>query len=375
MAFSSERYVTIRLDVHPDVHTPERYAQRIAQAAEILRAGGLVAFPTETVYGLGADATNATAVEGIFTAKGRPHSDPLIVHIPDVGSLPLVAHDIPAMAYTLAQRFWPGPLTLVLPRAEHIPSTVAAGGDTVGVRAPSHPVAQALLRAAGVPVAAPSANRFMGVSPTTAAHVLADLDGRIDAILDGGPTSLGVESTVLDLTTRPPRILRPGGLTLEALQEVISDILGPSLSPGAAEAVDAPDGQRLRAPGQLARHYAPTTQLIVFDADGARGAAAVLQAAREAVARGEHVGALVTDDELPALEAAGVLVAPLGQPDDLAQVAQRLYAALRMLDDRTLDVIYAHTFGQARMGLALWDRLRRAAGGVLQTVGDNTTAQ
>lgn len=368
------QHMTIRLDVapNPNGHDPKTHEQRIAQAAEILRAGGLVAFPTETVYGLGADATNAAAVEGIFTAKGRPHSDPLIVHISGVDNLPQVARDIPAMAYMLAQHFWPGPLTLVLPRAANIPPVVAAGGDTVGVRSPSHPIAQALLRAAGVPVAAPSANRFMGVSQTTAAHVLADLDGRIDAVLDGGSTSVGVESTVLDLTTSPPCILRPGGLTLEALQAVIPHVIAPSVS---LDATDASAGQALRAPGQLNRHYAPATPLVVFDAEGARGAATVLRAAREAVGEGKRVGALATNDEAPALEAVGAQVARLGPSDDLAQVAQRLYAALRSLDDQPLNVIYAHTFGQVGMGLALWDRLRRAAGGVLQAADDKEAAQ
>ncbi len=360
---------------------PAARAERIAQAAALLRAGKLVAFPTETVYGLGADATNAEAVAGIFAAKGRPYSDPLIVHIADASWLARVARDVPPLALAVAARFWPGPLTLVLPRAKGIPPVVAAGGDTVGVRAPSHPIAQQLLRLADKPVAAPSANRFMGVSPTTARHVLADLDGRIDAILDGGPTSVGVESTVIDLTRQPPRILRPGGVTLEALRAVIPDIQAPTPGPspagrggivgrdGAPSAGDAASeaaGEVLRAPGQLARHYAPQTRLIVFDAAGERGRMTVLAAVRAALARGERVGALATDDEAPALEALGARVARLGPADDLGAVAQRLYAALRSLDDGQVDVMVAHTFGQEGMGLALWDRLRRAAGGRLE---------
>ena len=350
-----------------------RIGDRVAQAAALLRAGKLVAFPTETVYGLGADATNAEAVMSIFAAKGRPFSDPLIVHIPDVSWLARVARDVPPLVVAVAARFWPGPLTLVLPRAEGIPPVVAAGGATVGVRAPSHPIAQQLLWLADTPVAAPSANRFMGVSPTTAQHVFADLDGRIDAILDGGPTSVGVESTVVDLTRQPPRILRPGGVTLEALREVIPDIQGPAPTPGPAPAggkgeLELGGGEALRAPGQLARHYAPQTRLLVFDAAGEWGRAAVMAAARRALAGGERVGALATDDEAPALEALGAQVARLGPADDLATVASRLYAALRALDDGQVDVIVAHTFGQAGMGLALWDRLRRAAGGRLQPV-------
>src|SRR5258708_2132264 len=214
---------TLVLPVTPDTMPTDA----IARAAQILREGGLVAFPTETVYGLGADATNPAAVESIFAAKDRPHSDPLIVHIADSDGLWQVAAEAPPAAQALAARFWPGPLTLVLPRAAGIPASVAAGGATVGVRVPRHPVALALLRAVGVPVAAPSANRFMHTSPTTAAHVLADLDGRIDCVLDGGPCEVGVESTVLDLTSDPPRVLRPGGVTLEALREGLPEVEGP----------------------------------------------------------------------------------------------------------------------------------------------------
>lgn len=331
-------------------------AGSIAQAAALLRAGRLVAFPTETVYGLGADATNAEAVARIFVAKERPLNDPLIVHIADLAELPGVARAIPPVAWALAQRFWPGPLTLVLPRAEGIPPIVAAGGATVGVRMPAHPVALALLRAAGVPVAAPSANRFMRTSPTTAEHVLADLDGRIAAVLDGGACPIGVESSVLDLTCAPPRLLRPGGVTLEQLRAVIPETQGPA-EPAATDPAIA------RAPGQMERHYAPRTPLIVYDASGAVGSAAVLAGARRALAAGQRVGALVPDDEAEALEALGVAVERLGPTDTPTEQTRRLYAALRALDLRGCDVLLAHTFAREGLGLALWDRLRRAAGG------------
>ncbi|HEX9038642.1 MAG TPA: L-threonylcarbamoyladenylate synthase, partial [Ktedonobacterales bacterium] len=260
MAEAHERR-TLRLRVTPEGEP----ARRIARAAGLLRAGELVAFPTETVYGLGADATNAEAVARIFVAKERPRSDPLIVHIPGVEDLASVAREIPPVAWDLARRFWPGPLTLVLPRAPRIPAIVTAGGVTVGVRAPAHPVAQALLRAAGVPVAAPSANRFMRTSPTTAAHVLEDLDGRIACVLDGGPCGVGVESSVLDLTTSPPRLLRPGAVTLEQARELLPETLGP----GEGAASEA--GAISRAPGQMERHYAPRARLVVYDATGAAG--------------------------------------------------------------------------------------------------------
>ncbi|HKS71272.1 MAG TPA: L-threonylcarbamoyladenylate synthase, partial [Ktedonobacterales bacterium] len=235
------------LRVTPSGHGPDD-AAAIAEAAALLRAGRLVAFPTETVYGLGADATSAQAVEGIFAAKERPHSDPLIVHLAAAEELGRAAREVPELAGRLAARFWPGPLTLILPRAEAIPPIVAAGGSTVGVRVPSHPVARALIAAAGVPLAAPSANRFMHTSPTSAAHVLADLDGRIDCVLDAGPCTVGVESTVLDVTVTPPRILRPGGVTLEALRAVAPEIAGPIEGP--AEESSPPGPLSLRGEGE-----------------------------------------------------------------------------------------------------------------------------
>ena len=329
----------------------------IARAAALLREGKLVAFPTETVYGLGADATNERAVAAIFAAKERPASDPLIVHIADLEQLPTVVAETPPLALELARRFWPGPLTLVLPRAEAIPLNVTAGGETVGVRMPASVVAQKLLRAAGVPVAAPSANRFMRTSPTTAAHVLADLDGRIDCVLDGGPCAVGVESTVLDLTATPPRILRPGAVTLEALREVAPRIDGPATI--GAEAI-------ARAPGQMERHYAPRTPLVVFAGHGKRALAAIRVEAQAALAQEKRVGALLPDIEINALDGLDVRVESLGA--DLAAVSRNLYAALRALDSAGLDLLITHTYDDEGLGLALNDRLRRAAGGSLRPV-------
>jgi L-threonylcarbamoyladenylate synthase len=346
-------------------------ADAIARAAELLRAGELVAFPTETVYGLGADATRETAVQRIFAAKERPYSDPLIVHLAESAQLAEVARQIPPEATRLAERFWPGPLTLVLPRSARIPALVAAGGQTVGVRVPSHPVAQALLRAVGLPIAAPSANRFMHTSPTTAAHVLADLDGRIACLLDGGPTSVGLESTVVDLTTRPPRLLRPGGVTLEALRAILPDLRAPEVTASAAMATKSTDAEPAHAPGQMARHYAPRTRLLVFDgtnAEDTRALTAMLAEARAARARGERVGALAADEEAATLEDAGILVVRLGPADDLAALSRRLYAALRELDAAGLDLLLAHTVGRQGLGLAIEDRLRRAAGGRLRAI-------
>jgi L-threonylcarbamoyladenylate synthase len=340
----------------------------IARAAALLRAGRLVAFPTETVYGLGANATSAAAVAQIYAAKERPWSDPLIVHLADVADLDTVAAAaaIPALAWQLAERFWPGPLTLVLPRGAAIPPVVTAGGATVGVRVPSHPIARALLREVGVPLAAPSANRFMHTSPTSAAHVLADLAGRIACILDGGPCAVGVESTVLDLTTSPPRLLRPGGISLEALRSVLPAIELPVARDAAQDAAMQPHDDVARAPGQMERHYAPHARLEVFDGGDAAARDALVAATYAAVARGERVGALVPDEEVAALAAAGAQVVALGPAANLGEIARRLYAGLRALDAEGVDSIVCHTFGEVGLGLALRDRLRRAAGGKLR---------
>jgi L-threonylcarbamoyladenylate synthase len=268
---------------------------------------------------------------------------------------------VPELARRLAERFWPGPLTLVLPRGPRIPPLVTAGGPTVGARLPAHPVARALIAAAGVPIAAPSANRFMHTSPTTAAHVLADLDGRIACVLDGGPCAVGVESTVVDLTTTPPSLLRPGGVGAEALREIMPDLALPAEQVVPALTTEAP----ARAPGQLERHYAPRARLIVFDGDGPAATHAVVEAVRAAVARGERVGALISDEEAPALATLEALVVTLGPSGDLPAIARNLYARLRHLDDSSVELIVTHTFAGNELGLALRDRLRRAAGGRL----------
>ena len=227
----------------------------LAEAATLIQAGRLVAFPTETVYGLGANALDADAVARIFAAKERPAYDPVIVHVADAAELTDLTAALPDLGSLLIERFWPGPLTLVLPRSERVPDVVTAGGPTVAVRAPAHPLARALLDAAGTPIAAPSANRFSHTSPTRAQHVWDDLAGRIDMILDGGPTAVGVESTVLDLTTEPPTLLRPGGVTIEEIEALI----GPVQTSARRE-----DGNTLPAPGMLDRHYAPRAVLWLF---------------------------------------------------------------------------------------------------------------
>lgn len=340
----------------------------IRDAAALLRAGEVVVFPTETVYGLGADAFQPRALERIFAVKGRPFSDPLIVHIAGESALEDLATSLPESARLLAGAFWPGPLTLVLPRGPRVPLLVTAGLETVAIRMPRHPVALALIRELGSPVAAPSANRFMHVSPTTAHHVLADLGGRVPLILDGGPCEVGVESTVLNLCSNPPAILRPGGVSLEALRAVLPDVQPPRGSPGgigdattAEERKTQEQGQL--APGQLPIHYAPAVPLLLFDGTAQDMRAAMLAELRRQQARGVSVGVLVADEDVPAFQGSSALVKSLGSTADPAQIANNLFAGLRFLEDARVQVILCRSFDGSGLGLAIRDRLLKAAGG------------
>lgn len=340
----------------------------LRHAADLIRAGQLVAFPTETVYGVGANAFDADAVARIYQAKRRVATNPLIVHLASARDLPQVAAAIPPLAATLGDRFWPGPLTLVLPRGPRIPLNVTAGLDTVAVRVPAHPVALGLLNAAGLPVAAPSANLFMRPSATRAADVVADLREHVALILDAGPTPHGLESTVLDLVG-PPRILRPGALTLEALRAVLPDLPAPDAPPPD----HASDSEPMLAPGMMLKHYAPRAAMLVFDGDDpARVLAAVEAAARAALVNGQTVGLLLNDQDLAALRtrlaALDVHSAGLGDHDDLAGQGRLLFAALRDLDQTGVDVIITALPPPRGIGLTLRDRLRRAASGQVQRV-------
>ena len=313
----------------------------IARAAATLRAGGLVAFPTETVYGLGGNALDGEAVARIFSAKGRPADNPVIVHAHDAAAARGLATDWPEAANRLAERFWPGPLTLVLPRSERVPAIVTAGGWTVAVRVPDHAVALALLRACGLPVAAPRANRSSRLSPTCARHVLAGLDGRIDMLLDAGPTSGGLESTVLDLTCAPPRLLRPGLVSPGEIEAVIGPI---------ARALPDSPSAPLRSPGLHARHYAPGTPLECIAADG-----------------GSHVRRLRD----AGLRVGWLTFAPSGDmgrgvqtivlPDEPRGYAAGLYTALHEMDAAGLDRIVVALPPRDERWLAVLDRLQRAS--------------
>jgi L-threonylcarbamoyladenylate synthase len=318
----------------------------LAEAAHVLRAGGLVAFPTETVYGLGAHALDAAAVQRIFAAKGRPSFNPLIAHVPDVDGARALVREWPEAADRLARAFWPGPLTLVLPKRAHVPDVLTAGLPAVAVRVPSHPVALALLRAVGLPVAAPSANRFTELSPTTAQHVAKALGDRVDLILDGGPTSVGIESTVVDLTGPRPVLLRPGIVSATALAEVLGTT---PERPAAPLAGDAPRP----APGMVERHYAPRATVWLFDPHERPAVAARL--AREAA--DARVGALL----LAPWDAAPAPALPVPMPDDPAAYARRLYAALHELDDAGCTIALVERPPDTPAWHGVRDRLTRAA--------------
>ena len=346
----------IETDVLPiDAQSPD--VSVIRRAADLLRRGEVVVFPTETVYGLGADALQPAALEKIFAAKGRPLSDPLIVHIAEYSTLEELTGSIPETACQVSRAFWPGPLTLLLLRGPRVPRIVTAGMETVAIRMPSHPVARALIQALGSPIAAPSANRFMHVSPTTAEHALADLRGRVPLILDGGPCQVGVESTILDLSSEVPTILRPGGVSLERLRAILPEV---QIQSGRET---HPEDQAQRAPGQLSTHYAPAIPLLLFDGSEEAMRAAMLEELRRRVQRGERAGVLVADADLAVFQESGALVFALGDAAQPAQVAASLFAGLRALEEANVQVILCRNFAEHDLGLAVRDRLKRAAGG------------
>ncbi len=317
----------------------------MAEAAAILQRGGLVAFPTETVYGLGAYALDRAAVRKIFEVKGRPVYNPLIVHVASADAARALSESWPSVADRLAAEFWPGPLTMVVTRRQIVPDEITAGLSSVALRVPAHPVALALLRAAAIPIAAPSANRFTEVSPTTAAHVAQSLADGVDLLIDGGPTRVGIESTVIDLSGAAPTILRPGMISREHLRAVIG---GPLEEVGADPTGDAPRP----SPGMTERHYAPRAKLRLFDAEARAEAEADAAAAVE---RGRRVGALVRGP----FEVEHVHVERL--PADPAGYARALYAAMHACDDAGCEVVWLELVPDDDAWAGVRDRLRRAA--------------
>ncbi|HEY0566168.1 MAG TPA: L-threonylcarbamoyladenylate synthase [Terriglobales bacterium] len=337
--------------LHVELADASVYHPYIIKAAQMLRDGKLVAFPTETVYGLGANALDPDAVARIFEAKGRPAWDPIIVHVSDAEMAHSLMVDVTETFERLQREFWPGALTLLVQKNDRIPDIVTAGRRTVGVRMPSHATAHQLIRAAGIPIAAPSANLFSHTSPTTALHVMHDLNGRIDAVIDSGRSTIGVESTVLDITQSPPVIYRPGGVTREQIEAVI----GPVVEFTHKEEM-ATEPLSMPAPGVGVRHYAPHAKLIVVEG----GLKELVASTRAQSLEPNEIGVLVpTDWKVPELEPS--LLFPWGAWGNWDQLAERLFIALRYLDERGVKMILAPLPGDDGVGAALRDRLRKAA--------------
>lgn len=331
------------------VFHPESDPAAIQEAAAILRRGGLLGIPTETVYGLGADALNEDAVVRIFLAKGRPQDNPLIIHVPDASWLERYCRDVPPAAYQLAERFWPGPLTMILPRRDIVPLQTTGGLETVGVRCPNHPVTLAIIEAAGVPIAAPSGNTSGRPSPTTAPHMIEDMDGRIDGIVDGGPCTVGVESTIIDLTVTPPRLLRPGGLPLESLRQVLGEVAVDKAVTGLLAA-----GERPRAPGMKYRHYAPHAPVTVVTGEPERSARRIQGLLSDTA------GVICFDEYAPLFP--GHIIHKLGPAADKSAQARHVFDALRTFDGTDVTEIFAQCPDDGGLGLAVANRLKKAAG-------------
>lgn len=326
----------------------------VQEAGDILKRGGLVAFPTETVYGLGADALNEEAASKIYAAKGRPSDNPLIVHITNMEDLNKAARNIPKAALKIAEKYWPGALTMIFQKKEIVPYGTTGGLDTVAVRMPSDHVARAIIEAGGGFVAAPSANTSGRPSPTTAQHVKEDMDGRIEMIVDGGPVDIGVESTILDMTVTPPMILRPGAITVEMLRALIGDVdVDHTL-------ISADSGKAPKAPGMKYRHYAPNAELIVVEGDTQKVTAEINRLAGEKHAEGFKVGIIGTEETVSDYMCGDIK--SIGTREDEATIASRLYAVLREFDNDKVDYIYSESFATGGIGSAIMNRLLKAAG-------------
>jgi len=343
---------TLWLKVNPQKPEPSK----IRTAAEVIKKGGLVAFPTETVYGLGTDALNPEAVMKVFKAKNRPADDPLIVHVARKEDVHRLAKDIQESAEKLMTKFWPGPLTLVMKRSKLVPSITTAGLDTVGIRMPSNKVALALIMESATPISAPSANLFGKPSPTTAEHVINDLAGKVNVILDAGPTKIGVESTVIDMTSPISRILRPGGISYEQLRSVLGMV---ELHPIAA-ANRKMRVLKARSPGMKHRHYAPEAEIVVVEGEFDKVVRRVRELAVLYMAEGRKVGVLTTDESQSSYKAP-LVVKSLGSRNDVKTIARNLFRLLREFDKEKVDRIIAEGITPEGLGLAVMNRLRRAS--------------
>ena len=327
----------------------------ICEAGRILRDGGLVAFPTETVYGLGGDALREDAARKIYSAKGRPSDNPLIVHIADVSDIEVLAKDIPESAYKLAEAFWPGPLTMILNKKDIVPYGTTGGLETVAIRMPSHPVAAGLIKSSGIYVAAPSANLSGRPSPTKAEHVIEDMQGRIDMIIDAGAIEIGIESTIVDLTVPVPMILRPGYITADMIRDVLGDVCYDRTVLTHSMTKDKP-----KAPGMKYRHYAPKADLTIFEGDNAKVVARINELAGQHVKAGHRVGILSSSENAGLYTEGDVVI--VGSRRDEHEIAAHLFDVLRHFDHINVDVILSEGFNEDSFGQAVMNRLIKAAG-------------
>lgn len=333
----------------------EEEREHLKEAAEILKRGDLVAFPTETVYGLGANALDESAAKKIYAAKGRPSDNPLIAHISDLEMIePLISY-FPEKGRRLAEAFWPGPMTMIFPKSEIVPYGTTGGLDTVAIRMPSDPVAAELIRLAGVPVAAPSANTSGRPSPTMAEHVYQDMNGKIDMILDGGPVGIGVESTIVDVTSEIPMLLRPGAITMEMLRETVGEV---EIDPAIVGPMSA--DMRPKAPGMKYRHYAPKAELTLVEGETEAVVRRINALAREKLQEGCRVGIICTEETRSCYP--GGMVRSIGERAKEETVAHNLYAVLREFDDLGAEYIFSEGFPEDNLGQAIMNRLNKAAG-------------
>jgi L-threonylcarbamoyladenylate synthase len=339
-----------------EVNSQKPETEKIRIAADFIKKGGLVAFPTETVYGLGVDALNPKAILALFEAKKRPLDNPPIVHVGNVKDVYRLAETVPSRAERLMETFWPGPLTLIFKRSAIVPSVTVAGLDTIAIRMPNHNVALALLRESNCPIAAPSANLAGKPSPTTAKHVLDDLNGRVDAVLDAGSTCIGVESTVLDMTVDPPQILRPGGTSYEDLKKNLGRV---ELNPIAVAEKEVPV-EKARSPGVKHKHYAPNADVILVEGEVSAITSKVKELAEFYMRKGKKVGVLATDETASYYTVD--IVKSLGTRGDLTVIAKNLFRLLREFDSESVDVIIAESVPFEGLGLAVMNRLRKASG-------------
>lgn len=335
--------------------------EQLMEAAEILRSGGLVAIPTETVYGLGANALDAAASKKIYEAKGRPSDNPLIAHISCMEELPALVAEIPEAGKKLAEKYWPGPLTMIFPKKDIVPYGTTGGLDTVAIRMPSDPIANRLIKLAGVPVAAPSANTSGRPSPTKAEHVVEDMDGKIEMIIDGGEVGIGVESTIVDVSGEVPMLLRPGAITMEMLRETLGEVeIDPAiLGPMSADV-------KPKAPGMKYRHYAPKAEMTLVEGEMDKVVEFINREAKAALEAGKKVGIICTEESKALYECGDLKV--IGSREHEETVAHNLFAVLREFDDCQVDCIFSESFSKDSLGQAIMNRLCKAAGYHIVTV-------